>query len=139
MPAYDASLFAPPAPVAHVSLRNSDTGAVVSSVPMLIDSGADVTLIPRASASGIGAVIDSTTSYELIGFDGSVSAAHAVHLDLLFLRRAFKGQFSTDGPILRSPRPGRSQSPGDSLGWSATELGRSRQARQSMSPFQRGF
>jgi hypothetical protein len=93
MPEYDASLFAPPAPLAQVSLRNADTGVLLSGLPMLIDSGADVTLIPQASAVGIGAVIDSTSRYELMGFDGSVSAAQAVHLDLLFLRRAFKGRF----------------------------------------------
>jgi hypothetical protein len=31
--------------------------------------------------------------YELMGFDGSVSVARVVRLDLLFLRRAFKGRF----------------------------------------------
>jgi hypothetical protein len=46
MPAYDATLFAPPAPLARVTLRNPVSGAVLPDVPMLLDSGADVTLVP---------------------------------------------------------------------------------------------
>ena len=47
MPAYDAKLFDPPAPVAHVTLRHPATGASLSDVPMLMDTSADVTLLPR--------------------------------------------------------------------------------------------
>jgi hypothetical protein len=60
---------------------------------MLIDSGADVTLIPRQSASTIGIAANSGEDYELVGFDGTTSIAQSVQLDLLFLRRAFKGRF----------------------------------------------
>jgi hypothetical protein len=47
MPAYDAEHFDPPAPVASVTLRHLVTGVSLSDVPMLMDSGADVTLLPR--------------------------------------------------------------------------------------------
>jgi hypothetical protein len=43
MPNYDASHFDPPAPVASVTLRNSHSGATVSDVQLLLDTGADVT------------------------------------------------------------------------------------------------
>jgi hypothetical protein len=46
MPAYEGELFAPPAPVARISLRNPKSGKIVQDVAMLIDSGADVTLVP---------------------------------------------------------------------------------------------
>ncbi|MGZ9222409.1 MAG: hypothetical protein ACXW4Q_09890, partial [Anaerolineales bacterium] len=46
MPKYDAENFDPPAPVAYVTLRNSATGVSLSDVPMLLDRGADVTLLP---------------------------------------------------------------------------------------------
>ena len=46
MPEYDADRFHPPAPVASVSLRNVQSGAGVSDVRLLLDSGADVTLLP---------------------------------------------------------------------------------------------
>ncbi len=54
MPAYDASLFDPPAPLARVTPRNLSNGATVSDVPMLIDSGADITLVPHQSADQLG-------------------------------------------------------------------------------------
>ncbi len=47
MPAYNASAFRPPAPVAHVIVKSPTTNHVVAGVPMLIDSGADVSLLPR--------------------------------------------------------------------------------------------
>jgi hypothetical protein len=49
MPTYDDTFFDPPAPVVKVTLRNSNNAYTLSDVPMLIDSGADVTLIPRIS------------------------------------------------------------------------------------------
>jgi hypothetical protein len=93
MPAYDASLFDPPAPVARVTLRNLSDGAAASDVLMLIDSGAEVTLVPRLSADQLGLRDDSGETCELMGFDGSMSVSQVVELDLIFLRRAFRGRY----------------------------------------------
>jgi Retroviral aspartyl protease len=93
MSAYDAALFDPPAPLARVALRNPENLAVLSDVPMLLDSGADVTLIPQASVNRLGIAVDLGKSYELVGFDGSTSFAPVVQLQLVFLNRTFKGQF----------------------------------------------
>lgn len=93
MPAYDATQFEPPAPLARVTLRNLDTDAVWSEVPMLLDSGADVTLIPQAAVSRLGVTVIPNRRYELIGFDGSVSFAPVVWRELVFCGRAFRGQF----------------------------------------------
>ena len=95
MPAYDAVLFLPPAPVARVNLRNPQTGQTVSDTPLLIDSGADVTLIPRVAVDEIGITIDATQSYELQSFDQHISTAHPVNLELVFLNRTFRGKFLT--------------------------------------------
>jgi predicted aspartyl protease len=92
MPAYEGSLFTPPAPLARVTLRNPQNGATVSDVPMLLDSGADVTLVPQTLTGQLGIEIDLHEGYELIGFDGRTSLAHVVQLDLLFLKRVFKGR-----------------------------------------------
>jgi predicted aspartyl protease len=92
MPAYDENLFTPPAPLARVTLRNPHNGATVSDVPMLLDSGADVTLVPQNLISQLGIEIDLSEGYELIGFDGRTSLAHVVQLDLIFLKRVFKGR-----------------------------------------------
>ena len=93
MPTYDSTLFTPPAPLAHVTLRDSETNATVSDVPMLLDSGADVTLIPEQFIALLGKKIDPATGYEVMGFDGSKSIVQVVTLHLVFLKRVFKGQF----------------------------------------------
>lgn len=96
MPAYDASLFSPPAPLARVVLRSSD-GDTVANVPMLMDSGADVTLVPRASLERIELPAGEDESYEVMAFDGSRSLAQGVQLELIFLKRIFKGRFLISG------------------------------------------
>lgn len=93
MPAYDTELFDPPAPLAQVTLRNPQNGAVLSDVLMLMDSGADVTLIPQASVESLGAVLIPKKYYELAGFNGNISLAPVVRLELILLGRTFRGQF----------------------------------------------
>ncbi|MCI0535391.1 MAG: retropepsin-like domain-containing protein [Verrucomicrobiales bacterium] len=93
MPTYDAIRFTPPAPLALVTFRNTATGTSASGVPMLLDSGADVSLVPRQAVLGLGVSMDSAAVYELMGFDGRRSSAQAVHLDLAFLSRTFRGRF----------------------------------------------
>jgi len=84
MPAYDSARFNPPAPVATVSLRNLANGKTVIDVPMLIDSGADITMLPQAHVDKLAVEPDPGVSYELMGFDGTTSIAQAVQLDLVF-------------------------------------------------------
>ena len=93
MPMYDDRRFEPPAPLATIALRHPDKGNTLLDVQMLIDSGADVTLLPQYSVNSLGLDTLSSEGYELMGFDGSVSIAPAVQLDLLFLKRTFKGRF----------------------------------------------
>lgn len=93
MPRYDAVQFDPPAPVAQVQLRNPQQPNRVTSALMLIDSGADVTLVPLAAATEIGLSIDAENGYELSGFDGQQSIAFPVGLELSFSGRTFRGQF----------------------------------------------
>lgn len=93
MPSYDATHYDPPAPIAYVMLRNSHTGTRVRDVPLLLDTGADITLLPRITVEQLGGPVQAGQPYELMGFDGSRSLALAVTLDLLFLRRAFRGRY----------------------------------------------
>ena len=60
---------------------------------MLLDSGADVTLVPLAAVEQLGAAVVPGKQYELTGFGGSVTYAPVVRLELLFCNRAFRGQF----------------------------------------------
>jgi hypothetical protein len=92
MPPYDGGRFAPPAPVARVTLRHPDSGASVSDVPMQIDSGADATLLPKAVVDALG-VAGTGRRFELEAFDGTTSVSETVWLDLLFLRGTFTGHY----------------------------------------------
>jgi predicted aspartyl protease len=92
MPPYDDRLFSPPAAVLSARLRNPQNGVIIPDVLLLIDTGADVTLLPLGAVSA--AMIEQTgASYELLAFDGKSSTAGAVRADLLMLGRTFRGQF----------------------------------------------
>lgn len=91
MQAYEAARFDPPAPLALVVVRSEEFGVVIPNVPMLLDTGADVSLLPHTHFSGI--VSPDTKRYELEGFDGTRSTASAISAELQFLGKSFRGQF----------------------------------------------
>lgn len=93
MPTYDREEFVPPAPVAHVTLRNRANGKQQHNVAMLIDTGADVTLVPKAVLAELELAPLLESRYELVGFDGGSSFAAVVQLELVFCQRSYKGQF----------------------------------------------
>lgn len=97
MPKYNGQLFSPPAPVAHVSLRNPDTGESLSDVMMQIDLGADISLLPQPTIALLGIQTNSESGYELEAFDGTRSEAQSVQADLIWLRKTFKGRFALVG------------------------------------------
>lgn len=140
MPTYDAESFAPPAPVARVTLRSPDHTAEVHDVPVLLDTGADVSLVPRTAAERLVLPDQAVGRFQLLGFDGRSSTAEAFDLEMIFEGRVFRGRFlvvdeehgilgrnilnslsiSYDGPRLtwdlrrppRAARRGRSGRPG---------------------------
>jgi hypothetical protein len=91
MPAYD-DRFAPAAPVAKVSLRHPDSGASIANIPMLIDSGADATLLPESAIASLG-LAGTGERYGLVAFDGTINESEAVHAVLVFLDKTFRGRF----------------------------------------------
>jgi hypothetical protein len=93
MPTYSSEDFDPPAPVALVEIRNPTTGQTIANVLMLMDTGADVTLVPQAVLDDLQLIPMSETAYELAGFGGEKRALSAVHLDLIFCHKTFRGQF----------------------------------------------
>ncbi len=93
MPNYDAVHYDPPAPVALVALRDKSGGASLQDVPLLVDTGADVTLLPRSAAERLGLKPISGQVYELLAFDGSRSKAEAVELEMVFLSRGYRGRY----------------------------------------------
>lgn len=93
MPSYDSDDFQPPAPLARVTLRALDKSSVVKEVPMLLDTGADVSLVPRTFVERLALPRSAGETFELVGFDGSTSEASAVDLEMIFCARSFRGQY----------------------------------------------
>ena len=60
---------------------------------VLIDTGADVSLLPRGPIAQLIESAEVTEQYELEGFNGTRSVAPAVQLELQFFGRVFRGQF----------------------------------------------
>ena len=90
---YNAAQFDPPAPVAQAKLRDPNNDARIAEVPLLMDTGADITLLPRAAVEWLGVSPLPGQRYELMGFDGSKSSAPAVIIDVILLSRAFRGRY----------------------------------------------
>lgn len=93
MPEYDKSHFDPPAPVASVTLRNPNNAASQADLILLIDTGADVTLLPQSALQPLGVQPVNDVRYELMAFDGTTSSAAVADLDLVFLNRRFRGRY----------------------------------------------
>jgi len=92
MPPYDKLLFAPPAPIARVVLHHPESQQSIRDVPMLIDSGADATLLPRSAVMSLR--LEGTGErYQLVGFDGTISESEAVQASMALLRRNFLGRY----------------------------------------------
>lgn len=93
MSEYDSEHFDPPAPVAHVTLRNPATGDVLTNIPMSIDTGADVTLVPSEAVTKLGIKTEENKAFEVQGYNGETTNLKSARLDLLFLNKTFKGEY----------------------------------------------
>ncbi len=93
MPEYDRQRFRPPAPMAKVIVRTLDHAQSVFDVPMLIDSGADATLIPQVCAEQLKLPSEIETRFRLQDYRGGVSAARVVDAEVVFLGHNFRGRF----------------------------------------------
>ena len=57
MTPYDSQLYQPPAPVASLTLRTLDgRSQTLANVPALLDTDADVTLLPRWAIEQLGLI-----------------------------------------------------------------------------------
>ena len=93
MTEYESSGFEPPAPVSIVTLRNPHNGKLRTDVQMLLDTGADVSLVPASTLNELELRPDRDRSYEILGFDGRSSFACVARLEIIFCGRSFRGQF----------------------------------------------
>jgi len=92
---YNSEFFNPPAPIAYVTLRNPENNTEVVNVPMLLDTGADATLLPHIFVEKIGVDFSATEIFALEGFDKNISHSSVVRLQMIFENRGFRGEFLT--------------------------------------------
>ncbi len=85
--------YSPPAPIAKVKLRNLETLKSIGDVPMLLDTGSDITLLPKIFCDEIGVKISDTDFLELEGFNQTTSIAFYVNLEFVFINKIFRGNF----------------------------------------------
>lgn len=88
-----SEVYSPAAPVAKVTLRNPETLESITHVPMLLDTGSDITLLPRVFCDKVGVAVSKTEYLELESFDRTTSIAFYVRLEFIFLNKLFRGNF----------------------------------------------
>jgi len=91
MAKYDSARFSPPAPLAIVILRNPENGLEEKDVPMLLDTGSDVTLVPQIYAKRLKLSVGR--EFELMGFDNNKSLNQTAQLNLIFEDKTFRGEY----------------------------------------------
>lgn len=91
MPGYEAEGFFPPAPVIR-SLVRGPRGDEYRDVPLLIDTGADVTVLPIHVANAVGAV-QHPSNVPILLFNTREITFLQAELQIEFLRFRFRGIF----------------------------------------------
>jgi len=75
-----------------VKIRHPIESREHDDVLMLIDTGADVTLLPGPVATALG-LERLPNRYDLLGFDGQDASAEAVMAVMVLQGRTYRGQF----------------------------------------------
>lgn len=92
MPDYNSTLFNPSAPVAFVTLKNSKNNLQIADVPMLLDTGADASLLPETFVAQLN--LDSTPEvWQMEAFDGTKGQSSVVRLQMIFEGKSFRGEY----------------------------------------------
>ena len=92
MPAYNTADFDPPAPVALVSFVNPDTGQQRDNVPMLLDTGADASVVPHVVFQALSTT-ERTTAYEVEYLEGQTATLYSTRLQMKWRGNNFTGDF----------------------------------------------
>lgn len=95
MPDYDSNSTNPPAPIAYVTLRNPENSLEIINVPMLLDTGADATLLPQKYVESLELSDLETRIFEVAAFDEAKSYSEVVILQMIFEGRSFSGEYLT--------------------------------------------
>ena len=92
MTKYDVA-YDPPAPIAKVALKKIDSKERLSGVEVFLDTGSDITLLPRKALDNLKFNPSTIEKYSLIGFDGTIVESEIYELQIDFLGRRFTGKY----------------------------------------------
>lgn len=92
MTKYDES-FDPPAPIAEVVLRKIETGERVRNILMLLDTGADVSLLPSSALRLLKAAPVPNENFRLEGYNSNEKTVEVFQLQVIFLGKRFTGKY----------------------------------------------
>jgi len=84
-------VFVRPRRLTSVILRNPENGLEETDVPMLLDTGSDVTLVPQIYAKRLN--LSVSREFELMGFDNNKSLNQTAQLHLIFEGKTFRGEY----------------------------------------------
>lgn len=88
---YNSDLFEPPAPFALITLRNPITKKRISNIPMLLDTGADVSLLPTEFIENFDFTLGEPQ--KLVGFDGKEDIFQTIEVQIILFGKRFTGEF----------------------------------------------
>jgi hypothetical protein len=91
MPVYETVGFEPPAPIARALVRGSGS-QTYRGLPLLIDTGAEASVIPRFVAEAVGADI-RPSDIILRFYDGTETRFEEAEVAVEFLSYRFRGLF----------------------------------------------
>ncbi|WP_423225105.1 hypothetical protein [Candidatus Amarolinea aalborgensis] len=93
MPAYHTGSFDPPAPVGVASFVNLGNERQIDNVPMLLDTGADVSFVPESVRQAVEAE-KQETAYEIEYLEGRTpSLLASVYLQMKWQGLKFTGSY----------------------------------------------
>ncbi len=94
MATYNQTLFEPPAPFAYVAVSISGNSGLARDIPLLVDTGADITLLPRFAMDQLQ-WIDSVIGFvELEGFSGGATKTPVAEVEVKVLGEVFEGRYA---------------------------------------------
>lgn len=91
MPGYETEGFVPPAPVAR-AVVHGPTGRARSDVRLLIDTGADVSIVPRTVAVDVNAEV-RPSGIVIRSYDEGEATCDLAELSVEVLQYRFRGTF----------------------------------------------
>ncbi len=92
MTKYDKS-FDPPAPIAEVVLRKIETSERIRNIPMLLDTGADVSLLPSSALKKLKVSPVPNENFRLEGYNSNEKTVEVFQLQVIFLGKRFTGKY----------------------------------------------